>query len=145
MKPAVVFIRAIIVIAAAGSAAALQPSAARSPKEGVYTAVQADEGKATYEAKCLSCHGSMASFTPDMAPLLNDHLFQAGWKNRSLAELFERIRETMPQNEPGTLSPKDTANIVAYVLSANKLPAGSVALPEDVDSLKAIVLETDPW
>ncbi len=132
-------------IAAAGSAAALQQPAARSPKEGVYTAVQADQGKATYDAKCASCHGSMASFTPDMAPLLNDHMFQAGWKNRSLGELFERIRETMPQNEPGTLSPKDTANIIAYVLSANKLPPGSVELPEEVDGLKAIVLETDPW
>ena len=122
-----------------------QQAAARSVKDGVYTAVQAKQGKAVYEEQCLECHGSMASATPDMAPLLNDYVFQGTWKNRSLADLFEKIRETMPQNEPGTLSRRDTADIVAYVLNANKLPAGDVPLPEDVETLKQIRLEADPW
>ena len=45
--------------------------------------------------KCASCHGSMATVTLT-APLLNDSGFQNLWKDRSLAQLFDRIRETMP-------------------------------------------------
>jgi mono/diheme cytochrome c family protein len=136
-----------MVATAAGALAARPqaPAAPRSPKDGVFTAAQADRGKTVYDAKCAVCHGTMASVTPDMAPLLNDYVFQGTWKNRSLADLFGKIRETMPQNEPGTLSPRDTADIVAYVLSANHLPAGDVPLPEDVETLKQIRLEADPW
>ena len=73
-----------------------------------------------------------------MAPLLNDHVFQATWKDLSVGDLFERIRNTMPQNEPGTLSPAQTAELVAYILSANQLPAGGAALGEDMDALRRI-------
>ena len=125
--------------------AAAQPAMSRSVKEGVYTAAQAEQGKATYSKKCASCHGSMASTTPDMAPLLNDFTFQEAWKDRSVGQFFDRIRRTMPQNEPGTLSPQATAEIVAYILSANRLPAGNVALPSDSAALTEIRLDAvDP-
>jgi S-disulfanyl-L-cysteine oxidoreductase SoxD len=110
----------------------------RSAKEGVYTTEQAGRGKAAYDEKCASCHGSMASVTPDMAPLLNDSGFQNLWKERSLAQLFDRIRETMPQDKPNTLSPEETAALVAYILSGNQLPAGETALPTDLEILKEI-------
>ena len=110
----------------------------RSAKEGVYTTEQAGRGKTSYDQKCASCHGSMASVTPDMAPLLNDSGFQNLWKERSLAQLFERIRETMPQDKPNTLSAEETAALVAYILSGNQLPAGETALPTDLEVLKEI-------
>ena len=122
----------IIAVAHAGQAPA------RSAKEGVYTTEQAGRGKTSYDAKCASCHGSMASVTPDMAPLLNDSGFQSLWKDRSLAQLFDRIRETMPQDKPNTLSPEETAALVAYILSGNQLPAGETALPTDPKILKEI-------
>jgi len=111
---------------------------ARSAKEGVYTTEQAGRGKTAYDEKCASCHGSMASVTPDMAPLLNDSGFQNLWRQRSLAQLFARIRETMPQDKPNTLSPEETAALVAYILSGNQLPAGQTALPTDLELLKEI-------
>jgi mono/diheme cytochrome c family protein len=110
----------------------------RSAKEGVYTTEQAGRGKTAYDEKCASCHGSMASVTPDMAPLLNDSGFQNLWRDRSLAQLFGRIRETMPQDKPNTLSPEETAALVAYILSGNQLPAGDTALPVDLEILKEI-------
>ena len=110
----------------------------RSAKEGVYTTGQAGRGKTAYDEKCASCHGTMASVTPDMAPLLNDSGFQNLWRERSLAQLFERIRETMPQDKPNTLSPEETAALVAYILSGNQLPAGDTALATDLDVLKEI-------
>jgi hypothetical protein len=80
----------------------------------------------------------MSSVTPDMAPLLNDSGFQNLWKDRSLAQLFSRIRETMPQDKPNTLSPEETADIVAYILNGNQLPAGDMPLPTDLEILKEI-------
>ena len=73
------------------------PSGSRS----VYSAAQAGQGKAIYEKKCAECHGAVDATTPDMAALLGDHVFRKKWTDRSLAELFELIHETMPQNAPG--------------------------------------------
>jgi mono/diheme cytochrome c family protein len=127
---------AIILMAAAALRAGQAPP--RSAKEGVYTTEQANRGKPVYDGKCASCHGSMSSVTPDMAPLLNDSGFQNLWKDRSLAQLFSRIRETMPQDKPNTLSPEETADIVAYILNGNQLPAGDMPLPTDLEILKEI-------
>jgi mono/diheme cytochrome c family protein len=110
----------------------------RSAKEGVYTTEQAQRGKTAYDGKCASCHGSMTAVTPEMAALLNDSGFQNLWRERSLAQLFSRIRETMPQDKPNTLSPEETAAIVAYILSGNQLPAGETDLPTDLEILKEI-------
>jgi mono/diheme cytochrome c family protein len=119
-------------------------SAARSAKDGVYTTDQADQGKTLYADKCASCHGTMKSITPDMAPLLNDYVFRGVWKDRSVGELFERIRDTMPQNAVGTLSGQQLAEITAYILNANELPPGSMRLAEDVEVLKQIRLDVKP-
>jgi len=118
-----------------------QQVAARSAKDGVYTIAQAKQGKIVYDESCLECHGTMASATPDMAPLLNDYVFQASWKDRSLAELFDKIRNTMPPNKAGTLSRQQLVDLVAYILSANALPAGDVPLTDDTETLKQIRLD----
>ena len=135
-------VAAAVMLAAAGVTAEwAQQAADRSAKDGVYTTVQADQGKTLYDEQCESCHGTMASVTPDLAPLLNDYVFQTTWKDRSLAELFERIRDTMPQDEPGTLSPEQLVDLIAYILSANQLPPGEEALPQDSETLMHIRLD----
>jgi len=137
-----VLVSAILTVGAAGVTGVRAGQAApRSVKDGVYTTAQAGQGKTLYEEKCASCHGSMTSATPDMAPLLNDHVFRTMWNDRSLDQLFDRIRDTMPQNEPGTLSAQQTVDLIAYILSANNLPAGQAALGEDVETLKQIMLD----
>jgi len=47
----------------------------------------------------------------------------------------------MPQDAPGTLSAEQTADVVAYLLSGNRLPAGDAALPGDVERLSQIPFE----
>jgi hypothetical protein len=86
----------------------------------------------------------MDSPTPGMAPLLNDYGFQVAWKDRSVGQFFSRIRETMPQNEPNTLSPEEVAEIIAFILSANQMPTGAEALPTDVELLRQIKLDAVP-
>jgi len=117
-------------------AAAQAPS--RSVQDGVYTVAQATRGGALYEDKCASCHGATTDITPGMAPLLGDYVFQDTWKGRSVGDLFERILNTMPQSAPGTLSPQETAEIIAHILSANRAPAGDVTLADAVAPLKQI-------
>ena len=127
--------------AAAGSAAGVPQAPPRSAKDGVYTTAQANRGKAMYAEQCTECHGAMTSVTPDLAPLLGDYVFQAAWKNRSLTQLFDRIRDTMPQNKPRTLLPDQTVDLIAYILSANQLPAGEIPLSTDLEALKQIRMD----
>jgi mono/diheme cytochrome c family protein len=146
--------RLVVAIAAAAvcPAAGAQPprtiddraTASRTIHDGVYTTAQAARGRAIYDEKCASCHGSMASIVPSMAPLLNDYDFRDRWRDRTLDELFERIRDTMPQNEPNTLGPSELADLIAYILRANDLPTGEIALPGELELLKQIRVTDAP-
>jgi hypothetical protein len=52
--------------------------------------------------------------------------------------LFMKTIVMMPAMDPGTLTPKETAEAIAYILSANKFPAGKMELPSDPQSLEMI-------
>ena len=120
------------------AAASAQDPVAPSVRDGVYTVEQADRGEAIYDERCTVCHGDIRAIIPDMAALLGDHTFRNFWRGRSLGEMFGYIRETMPQDEPGTLTAAQTAAIMAHILRGNRLPAGETALPEDEETLNAI-------
>ena len=109
-----------------------------SVRAGIYTTAQAEQGQAVYDDQCVSCHGSLTAFVPEMAALLADHTFRSRWEGRSLGELFSLILEEMPQDAPGSLSAEQTADLIAYLLSGNRLPAGDAALSGDVDRLNQI-------
>lgn len=133
---------AILALAAGVAAAALaQEPGPVSVRDGVYTAEQADRGEALYDEQCAVCHGAIRAIVPEMAALLGDHTFRNTWRGRSLGELFGYIRETMPQDAPGTLTAAQTAEIVAHVLRGNRLPAGETPLPEDEETLDAVPFE----
>ena len=57
-----------------------------------------------------------------MAPPLAGGEFMAGWDGLTIGDLFERIRISMPQNAPGSLSGQQNADILAFMFSANKFP-----------------------
>ena len=56
----------------------------------------------------------------------------------SLGDVFDRIRTTMPQDNPGSLTRDDVADILAYLLKANALPPGAKELDRRSEYLKAI-------
>ena len=120
------------------AAASAQDPVAPSVRDGVYTVEQADRGEAIYDERCTVCHGDIRAIIPEMAALLGDHTFRNFWRGRSLGEMFGYIRETMPQDGPGTLTAAQTAEIMAHILRGNRLPAGETALPEDEETLNAI-------
>jgi len=78
----------------------------------------------------------------EMAPALAGGEFMAGWDGLTVGDLFERIRISMPQNSPGSLSGAQNADILAFVLASNKFPAGQTELAKDAMILKTIKFES---
>ncbi len=107
---------------------------------GVYTQAQSDRGKALYAEQCASCHGGELT-GGEMAPPLSGGEFMAGWDGLTVGDLFERIRISMPQNSPGSLSGQQNADILAFILNAAKFPAGETELPKEAGILKTIKFE----
>ena len=129
---------------AAAAALACATAAAAAPfalQDGIYTEEQAARGEALYDEQCASCHGPIRAIVPEVAALLGDHTFRNTWRGRPLGELFGFIRETMPQDAPETLTPAQTADLVAYILSGNRLAAGETPLPDDPEQLPHVLFE----
>jgi hypothetical protein len=47
----------------------------------------------------------------------------------------------MPEDNPGSLTPSQAADVFAYILESNGFPAGPRELPADAEALEAILLE----
>jgi mono/diheme cytochrome c family protein len=109
-----------------------------STRDGVYSDTQAERGQASYKTTCAPCHGETLEGKGAQNPPLVGQDFAANWNGQPLGELFDRIQTSMPADKPGTLSRATTADIVAYILKVNKLPAGKKELPADADALKEI-------
>jgi outer membrane protein assembly factor BamB len=111
-----------------------QSVAGRSTRDGVYRADQAEAGKALYAKDCAEgCHGiNLAGGGP--TPSLAGVDFLARWSGLSVAELYKRVRTTMPKTAPGSLGDENYVKIVAYLLSANGFPAGNNGL-RDMDEI----------
>ena len=112
----------------------------KSVWDGVYTEEQANRGKGLYSENCASCHGSELT-GGEMAPPLSGGEFMSGWDGLTVGDLFERIRISMPQNAPGSLSGQQNADILSFVFNANKFPAGQTELPKEAGILKTIKFE----
>jgi quinoprotein glucose dehydrogenase len=108
--------------------------------DGVYSEAQAARGKALYSQECASCHGGELT-GGEMAPPLAGGEFMAGWDGLTIGDLFERVRISMPQNSPGSLSGQQNADILAFMFSANKFPAGANEMPKEAGILKQIKFE----
>ena len=121
----------------------LIPGQSKTTQDGVYSTAQATRGEAVYGKSCASCHG--VNLEGDaQAPPLADADFAAEWNNQPLSDLFERIRTTMPGDAPGTLKPAEVADLIAYMFSRGKLPAGAAELPTDIAALKSITYKAAP-
>jgi mono/diheme cytochrome c family protein len=110
---------------------------------GVYTDAQAKRGEGMANKSCVSCHGSEL-MGGEAGPTLVGLEFLGNWNSLSLGDLFDRIHATMPADAPGSLSPQDTADVIAYVLKLNKYPAGEKELPNDMSALGQVKIEGQP-
>jgi len=97
---------------------------ARTVKDGVYSAAQATRGRALYDEKCSSCHAN--------------RMWGQDWPEKSVFDVYDVVKNFMPEDNPGSLTAAQTRDVVAYILQNNKLPAGKTELPEGEADLKQI-------
>jgi len=117
-------------------------SPSRSVWDGVYTEEQAKRGEPVYKKECAACHGEMLTGR-ESAPPLTGGAFLANWNGLTLGDLFDRIRKTMPQTAPGRLTRQQDSDVLAFMLSMNKFPAGKTELYRQSEMLKEIRFESE--
>jgi mono/diheme cytochrome c family protein len=110
--------------------------------DGVYTEAQATRGARQYGRACEQCHGaSMAGDPVEEIPSLVLESFMTDWNGKTVRELFETMRRSMPKDNPGSLGTGAYVDLVAYLLQANKFPSGARELSRTPDQLEPIVIE----
>ena len=109
--------------------------------DGVYTDDQARRGERQYSRNCEGCHGADLAGDPvQEIPSLVFDAFLTRWSDRTVKELLETIRRSMPRDTPGALNGRAYVDVIAYLLQANMMPSGDRELGLDPDALGAIVI-----
>src|ERR1035438_6839038 len=85
----------IIVVCAAAALA----QSSRSVWDGTFTADQARRGESVSRKECVNCHGAALSGGEE-APALEGGAFLSNWNGLTAGDLFDRIRKSMPQDDP---------------------------------------------
>ena len=117
MLPKASFLAAVVWSAALASALAQAPA---SVLDGVFTTAQAERGHVAYETRCVRCHEGLEADGPG----LMEKAFLDRWREDTLEPLFTFMKTTMPGNTPGSLDDRVYADVLAFLLEANGLPAG---------------------
>jgi S-disulfanyl-L-cysteine oxidoreductase SoxD len=104
----------------------------RTTLSGIYTDAQVMRGEETYYGSCVNCHpkGTYSGSS-----------FKTNWEGKALADLYDWVLNKMPKNDPGTLTPEQSADVIAYILKENGLPSGKTTIPTDAAVLRTIRIE----
>ena len=122
--------------------AAQNPPTKQSIWDGVYTEQQAKRGETTYGRACETCHGADLSGDPvKEVPSLVWDAFLAQWSDRTVKDLYETIKRSMPRDAPGSLNARAYADVIAYMFQSNKIPSGPRELSLNPDAQALIVIE----
>lgn len=93
-----------------------------------------------YRSNCSACHGANLSGR-EPAPALAGPGFLSQWRGHTVAELYTRIRGTMPLGSAGALSDKEYLEIVKLILAANQVPFNDRQLLPNVQQLSGIKID----
>ncbi len=119
--------------------------ATRSVWSGVYTEEQAERGHITYLQSCSVCHrDDLKGDSAEEVPGLATEQFLDGWNGRTVKDLVETIRRTMPGDRPGSLPPNAYVDLVAFILKSNTVPSGRQPLANDTALLEPLLIERAP-
>jgi mono/diheme cytochrome c family protein len=103
---------------------------------GWYTVTQAANGAKAYQSACSSCHG--AKLQGGMAPALVGKQFWLAYGGKKVSTLWSEVHTKMPMSAPGSVSAKNSTNIMAFLLQKNGVPAGTTPLDDTVDLSKVL-------
>ncbi len=114
--------------------AAASPSGT-SVLDGVFTSGQASRGEQRFRQVCAACHSTNE---------FRGGRFRIKWVGQTAGDFFDLVSTTMPDGDPGSLSPEDYTNLLAYFLSLNGYPSGEEPLTADVAALRNVRIEEAP-
>ena len=97
------------------------------PAAGIFTAAQAESGRALYARTCSGCHGADFAGSGD-APALTGGTFLLKWRPKMVSELFGEILQNMPPANPGSLGEAEALDATAFILQRNGAALGQQAL-----------------
>lgn len=126
-----------LALAAALAGAAIAQETGRSVWQGIYSPEQADRGAGVYSQRCGACHGAALNGTGEAPPLIGGE-FISHWDTMTVGDLFDRVRTTMPQNDPQSLTREEYADVLAFLLKTNGFPAGTQPLDKRSEVLATI-------
>jgi len=114
--------RAAALASAAAAGVWMTHAVAQSaPVAGPFTDAQAQAGQTAYAQNCARCHDA------GEAPVLSGASFMNAWGTRTTKDLYARVKDTMPVDNPGVLSSDTVVTIVAWLLKNNGATAGTAA------------------
>ena len=114
-------------------AVAARVPADKSLSEGVYTGVQAERGEKVFQKICVECH----------LPAELERTVRS-FVGLPVSFLFENLRTTMPENNPGGLSRDEYADVLTYIFELNGFPAGDDEMGSDATDLDGIMIDPPP-
>ena len=96
-------------------------------QQATYTNGQAETGSTVYSQACADCHLAdlRGSFE---APELSGPSFRRIWGSRLVSDLLNLIQETMPPENPRSLTTEQVTAVAAYLLRENGIPPGDTYL-----------------
>lgn len=105
----------------------------------VFSSKQAELGSGLYVVNCASCHGRDLRGTEGGSALMGDR-FLDKWKEKSIGELFELTKATMPKTNPHSLDDASYAALLAFILEVNEFPSGETELSSNKEKLQNIMV-----
>jgi mono/diheme cytochrome c family protein len=137
--PAVLVLFVVLALGSSGTlVGAKQQGAPSTPTttvwDGVYNSAQAARGRSEYDASCASCHNG------GEGPSLVGETFMRSWFEDSLNDVLTKMRTSMPENAPGSLSETAYRDILAFILESNGFPAGAQELPPSEQLARVLVV-----
>jgi mono/diheme cytochrome c family protein len=140
LASALVWAAAVAVAARSQEAAPPVSKSVSSTLDGVFTEAQAKRGQTVFVETCAHCHGNALEGGEEAPPLVGA-AFIANWNGSTVGDLVERTRRSMPDGNPGTLSREQYTDVITFVLSSNRYPAGKAELPLESEKQKLIKIE----
>ncbi len=95
----------------------------------LFTAAQADKGRADYDEHCALCHGD--TLAGRAGPALKGKHFANPDAGFHVGDVFKIVAMNMPATEPASLDHQMYADIMAFLLQQNGYPTGDTALTYD--------------
>jgi len=118
---------AFLAVSAESAAAQNKP---KTVWDGVYTEQQAARGAASFTTSCTRCHGGTISDGEEGRSLAGAPFWKS-FRESTVDHLLDYVSKNMPNGAGGSLSAGVYADLVAYILSRNGLPAGTAELTKE--------------